>query len=87
MLDVISDCMKPTTESSLSKNDGFMPVQHGHSHYDSSLVDSPATSTTQLNSTQSSGNYSSGSSIPLLVYEKQEGTKYSWGQIVALCML
>ena len=73
MLDVISDCMKPTTESSLSKNDSFMPVKRGHVEYESSLVDSPETSTTQLNSTQSSGTYRSGSSIPLLVYKKQEG--------------
>ena len=62
MLDVISNCMKPT-KSSLSKNDGFMPVKHGHVEYDSSLVDTP----------ESSGTYRYSSSIPLLVYDKQEG--------------
>lgn len=73
MLDVISDCMKPTTQSSLSKNDSFMPVKRSHVEYESSLVDSPVTSTTQLSSTQCSESYRSGSSIPLLVYDKQEG--------------
>lgn len=84
VLHVISDCMKPTTDSSLSKNDSFMPVKRSHVEYESSLVDSPETSTTHLNSTQS---YRPGSSIPVLVYDKQEGTEYSLSQIVALCML
>ena len=75
IVDVISDCMKPTTQSSLSKNDSFMPVKRGNVEYESSLVDSPATSTTYLNSTQTSESYRSGSSLPVLVYEKQEGNR------------
>ena len=70
-LDVISDCMKPTNESSLSKNDSFMPVKRINVEYESSLVDSPATSTTHLNSTQSS----QSCGIPLLVHDRQEGTE------------
>ena len=84
VLDVISDCMKPTTESSIRKNDSFMPVKRSHVEYESSLVDSPETTTTHLNSTQS---YRSGSSIPLLVYDKQEGMDNNLSQIVALCVL
>ena len=81
VLHVISDCMKPTTDSPLSKNDSFMPVKRGHVEYESSLVDSPETSATHLNSTQSCR---SGSSIPLLVYDKHEGMECSLSQIVKL---
>ena len=63
VLDIASDCLKPTSESSLSKNDGFMPIKHGQAQYDSAV----------LNSASRLGDYDSGSSIPLLLYEKQEG--------------
>ncbi|KAL9976510.1 hypothetical protein ACROYT_G013819 [Oculina patagonica] len=76
LLDIVSDCMKPTGESSLSKNDGFMPaVKHSKDQYDGPLLNSDiSSSTTPFNSPSRFGDYdTAGSSIPLLVYEKQEG--------------
>ena len=66
--DIVEECVQPSLVPSMSKNEGFMPVQH-----DSEVLPSGDASTHLINSAPTLRENGSRLSVPVLVYSNQPG--------------